>query len=63
MQYEELGSGGRKNIFVSGDGVTETTISNLIPFTWYRVYIAAVNDAEIGVSKYITIKTLSTGIS
>ena len=33
---------------VSGGSVTETTISNLTPSTFYNVRVAAMNDADTG---------------
>ena len=62
LWYEEVGSGRTQNLFVSDGGVTETIISNLIPLTLYKVYLAAVNDAGIGVLTNIIYKqSLSIG--
>ena len=43
VRYGEMGSESTQNVSVSGDDVTEITISGLAPNTRYEVSVAAVN--------------------
>ena len=62
MKYGVMGSLGNeyKTVMnITGAGVTETTIFNLILSTNYSIHIAAVNNAGTGVfSNATTIKTV-----
>ena len=52
VQYREVGSGNIQNVSVSGDSITEATISNLISSTIYTIEVAAVNSEGIGQVSY-----------
>ena len=52
VQYREVGSGSIQNVSVSGDSITEATISNLISSTIYTIEVAAVNSEDIGQVSY-----------
>ena len=49
VQYGVQGSGSTQTMNVSGGGVTEATISSLMPSTTYSIQVAAVNSAGVGV--------------
>ena len=64
MRYGIQGSGSTQIESVSGGATTEATISGLTPSTNYVIYIAAVNNAGIGVySDPLTAETLAVGES
>ena len=44
-----MGSGNTQTMSVSGDSVTETTISSLLPSTNHSLQVAAVNGAGTGI--------------
>ena len=48
VRYGVQGSGSTQTISVSGDSVTETTISGLMSFTNYSIEVAAVNNVSTG---------------
>ena len=50
MRYRVQGSGSTHTVIVSGDSVTEATLSELIPSTTYSIEVAAVTGEDrIGV--------------
>ena len=48
VQYGEMGAEGTQTVSVSGESITEATITGLTASTTYSVGVAAVNDAGTG---------------
>ena len=49
VRYGEVGSGSTQTMSVSGDSVTEATVSSLMPSTTYSIQVAAETSAGTGV--------------
>ena len=60
VQYGVEGSGSNRNMNISGDATSQTTLSGLKPSTNYSIEVAAVNIAGPGVYS-VTISSITLG--